>query len=101
LLRKQLGRAIRTARLDAYGPTQQRCADAIRIEQSQISRWERGESLPRLDQLLAFANACGTTVDALLGRSSKPNAEQLLLGLNIEAKTLVVDLVDYLRRRTG
>lgn len=98
LFRKQLGRTIRKARLATFGPVQQRCADAVRIEQSQISRWERGEALPRLDQLMAFANSCGTTVDALLGGLSKPRAEQLLLGLDVEARTLVVELVHYLRR---
>jgi transcriptional regulator with XRE-family HTH domain len=98
LFRKQLGRAIRAARVGTYGPIQQRCADAIRVDQSQISRWERGESLPRLDQLVALANACGTTVDALLGGLSKPSSEQLLLGLDGDARALVVGLVGYLRR---
>ena len=98
LFRKQLGRTMRKARLATYGPVLQHCADAARVGQSQISRWERGEALPRLDQLVAFANSCGTTVDALLGGLSKPRAEQLLLGLDVEARTLVVELVHYLRR---
>jgi hypothetical protein len=47
---------------------------------------------------VALANACGTTVDALLGGLSKPSSEQLLLGLDGDARALVVGLVGYLRR---
>lgn len=97
MFRKQLGRSMRAARIATYGDVQQECANALGVAQSDISRWERGKSLPRLDLLVSFANNCNTTVEALLGGASRPQAEQLLLGLDTRARTIVVDLVDYLR----
>src|SRR5262245_18152095 len=92
LFRKRLGRAMRAARVATYGDIQEQCARALGIAQSDISGWEHGRALPRLDLLVAFANACNTTVDALLGGAVHPQAEQLLLGLDERARTFVVEL---------
>ncbi len=97
--RADLARRMRQARIATWGPVRRACAIAVRIPPSQISRWEAGETLPRLDDLVRFANACNTTVDHLLGRQARPLADQLLLGLDADAKAVVVDLVEYLRAR--
>jgi len=92
---------MQQARIATWGPICRACASATGIAASQISRWESGQTLPRLYDLVRFANACNTTVDDLLGRKTRPVADQLLLGLDAEAKSVVVDLVEYLRERNG
>ena len=88
---------MRAARIATWGPVQQRCADALHVEQSQISRWERGQS-PSPYDLARFARACNRTVEDLLPGRSTVVAEQLLLGLEPKAAAVVVDLVALLRQ---
>lgn len=88
---------MREARLATWGPVQQRCADALHVEQSQISRWERGQS-PSAYDLARFARACNRTVEDLLPGERAVVAEQLLLGLEPKAAAVVVDLVQLLRK---
>lgn len=97
--RVDLGRRMQQARIATWGPVRRACATATGIPASQISRWEAGQTLPRLYELVRFASACNTTVEDLLGRKPHPLADQLLLGLDAEAKAVVVDLVEYLRER--
>ena len=99
--RKELGRRMRNARIARWGPKQSACALALRVEQSQISRWESGKTVPRLTELLPFAAACGTTLDELTSGFMKPTGVQLLLGLDSDAQAAVIDLVEIIRRKTA
>jgi transcriptional regulator with XRE-family HTH domain len=101
--RADLAWKMKQARIATWGPVQSQCASALRIKQSQISRWESATTLPRLTDLVRFARATGTTVEDLLGgsRSMKPFATQLLLGLEPEAQSVVVDLVEIIRTKTA
>ena len=90
---------MRKARVATWGPVQERCAEALGVRQSQISRWEAGQS-PNIYELYRFARACNVTVDQLLGPArTTPLAEQLLLGLEPKAAAVVVELVEMLRRK--
>jgi transcriptional regulator with XRE-family HTH domain len=94
---------MRAARIATWGNVQQDCADVLGIRQSQIWRWERGQS-PGAYELMRFARASNRSVDELLGLPAKAHlAEQLLLGLEPKAQAVVVDLVELLRkpRRRG
>ncbi len=74
---------MRRARIATWGPVQERCAEALGIQQSQISRWEKGQS-PNIYELSRFARACNITVDHLLGPArSVPwaNLTQTRLGM--------------------
>lgn len=98
--RRDLAQRIRSVRLATWGPKQSVCADALRIQPSQISRWESGQTIPRVTELLRFAAACGTTLDELTRGHVPPAGTQLLLGLDADAQAAVVDLVEIIRRKT-
>jgi transcriptional regulator with XRE-family HTH domain len=92
---------MRAARIATWGPVQERCAENLKIRQSQISRWESGQQMPGAYDLARFARACNKTVDELIGPTAAPAiAQQLLLGLEPAAAAVVVDLVELLRNRT-
>lgn len=98
--RAELAKRMREARVATWGPVQERCAEALKIRQSQISRWESGRQLPGAYDLARFARACNRTVDELLGSAQRPVlAEQLLLGLERKEAAVIVDLVVLLRGR--
>lgn len=62
---------IRAAR-EAAGLTTQELADKININRNTLYGYERGLSDPKSEGLLAIADACGCTVDYLLGRTLTP-----------------------------
>ncbi|HEY6224514.1 MAG TPA: helix-turn-helix transcriptional regulator [Gemmatimonadales bacterium] len=59
------GRRIEEAR-KALGLTQVQLAEAVGVDQTTISQWERGRVVPRDEMRIALANALGTTVAELL-----------------------------------
>jgi transcriptional regulator with XRE-family HTH domain len=58
----RIAREILAAR-QAIGMSQQALARAIGTSQSRISQWERGEELPRLDNLQKVADATGVSLN--------------------------------------
>lgn len=63
----------------AAGMSQQVLAKAIGTSQSRVSRWERGDEMPRIEALYKIAQATGTSVEVALvpersrGKSNKPS----------------------------
>lgn len=57
---------IRSARM-AAALTQQEVADALGIDQRTVTRWETGQSPPRVRNLREFASLTGTSLDDLRG----------------------------------
>ena len=53
------------------GMTQQELADAVGITQSQIARYESGETQPSLETLRKLAAALDCTLDELIGRGEE------------------------------
>jgi transcriptional regulator with XRE-family HTH domain len=51
--------------------TQAQLAEAANLHQSQVSRFERGERSPSIEQASAIANALGCTVASLLPASTR------------------------------
>lgn len=94
---------MRDARRACWGnQSQAEFARLLKVKRSQVTRWENGETLPRLPQLMRYAERCNTTVETLLkGFGRRPTAEQLPLGLELDpkARSVVVHLVDLLRER--
>lgn len=60
----------------ALGLTQGDLAKLVNLTQAQISRYERGDSDPPPDSLVALARALNTTTDYLLGVSNVVNPLQ-------------------------
>lgn len=48
------------------GMTQAELAEKANVDQSAVSRWEKGDTRPRRRQLPILANALGVTVDELI-----------------------------------
>lgn len=46
--------------------TQAAVADALGVDQTTVSKWEKGEALPRADTLIKLATLFDCTVDELL-----------------------------------
>lgn len=61
--------AMKSARLQA-NLTQKEVAEALKVSQPAIARWERGEgSEPSISRLIELADIYNTTVDKLIGRT--------------------------------
>lgn len=56
----------------ANGYSQEELAEKIGVSRQAISKWERCESSPDTDNLIALAKLYGVTIDELLNGSSKP-----------------------------
>lgn len=102
-LKKTLSRQMREVRESRWPhQTQAEFARLIRVRPSQILRWERGDTLPRLPQLVRYAEACGTTAEKLLANIGKrPVAEQMPLPMRLDppARAVVIRLIDLLEER--
>lgn len=62
---------IKEARLTA-GITQEELAARMRVDRSTVTKWENGQSNPKVPVLLKLADILGCTVDELL----RPQAEE-------------------------
>ena len=81
-MEKMVGQRVRSARMRRQ-MTQAELARATDIDQSRISRIERGEYLPSTSNLLALKATLGVSVGDLLGDKAtapapKPNSDQAL-----------------------
>ena len=52
-------------------------ARTLKMKQQSYSRFERGESSPRVDDLLNLADTYDVSIDYLLGRSDEPHPLKL------------------------
>lgn len=67
----QIGRSIRYYR-EKMGITQRALAEGVLVSFQAISAWERGMSVPDLENAVRIADFFGIPVDALLSQSEKP-----------------------------
>lgn len=67
----QIGRSIRYYR-EKMGITQRTLAEEVLVSFQAISAWERGMSVPDLENVVRIADFFGIPVDALLSQSDKP-----------------------------
>ena len=65
--RQQVGNRIRAARI-AANLTQARLGELIGRDHRTIHRWEYGQRVPNLDDLLLLADALGVELDELVRR---------------------------------
>ncbi|MCA1841539.1 MAG: helix-turn-helix domain-containing protein [Actinobacteria bacterium] len=72
-----IAREILAARR-AAGMSQEELARAIGTSQSRVSKWERGEEMPRIEALYRIADATGTTVEvAFVSGSAAKDSHKL------------------------
>ncbi|MDR0904669.1 MAG: helix-turn-helix domain-containing protein [Oscillospiraceae bacterium] len=81
---KPMGEIIRQLRRER-NLTQKQLAELIGVGDRAISKWECGDGLPDISQLVPLADAFGVSADALLGRVpvnrvKKENAEYIDIG---------------------
>ena len=67
----QIGKSIKRYR-EQQGITQRVLADRIMVSFQAISAWERGTSIPDLENVVRLAECFGISVDALLTQQDKP-----------------------------
>ena len=67
----QIGKSIKRYR-EQQGITQRVLADRIMVSFQAISAWERGTSIPDLENVVRIAECFGVSVDALLTQQDKP-----------------------------
>ena len=46
-------------------------AQKVGVNQTAVSQWERGATMPSLDKAASIANALGCTIDELYGRGEE------------------------------
>lgn len=66
------GERLRLAR-EAVGLTQERLADLLGVDQVQVSKWERGNTQPRMERLQRIGAAVGFLDWLLTGEGKAPN----------------------------
>jgi len=71
------------------GYTQQDLADAVKMTQAQIARWENGNSEPLADAVAQLARVIGCTTDWLLGLAEQPQGYARPPELSIDEQRLI------------
>ncbi len=80
----------------ANGFSQEELAEKIGVSRQAISKWERSESSPDTDNLIALANLYGITIDELLNGTDAPKKisedqpkeeQMLILPMDLPKKT--------------
>ena len=78
------------------GLSQKQLADALYVNQTAVSQWERGATTPSKETLIKLANILNTSTDDLLGNKSSvsriPVVGVVPAGIAIEA---IEDILDY------
>lgn len=85
----QIGANIRTLR-EKRGLTQRALADSVLVSFQAISAWERGLSIPDLENAVRLANYFGVSVDALLTQGG----QELFVGINGDSTSTEFVLFD-------
>ena len=83
---RRIGKMIASARKEK-GYTQTQLSEKINVSFQAVSSWERGETIPDLQNLIELSNALEVSIDALLGRAVKaePANTESKEEINIEA----------------
>ena len=74
--------------------TQKELADKINVTKLTISRWERGERVPKSDKAQQLADFFNVSVGYLLGYSEKVNAKAKLLDIIISEGYILQSTLD-------
>ena len=83
---KEIARRLAARRKQA-GLSQEALADKLGVSRQAVSKWERAESLPDTDNLIALAAIYGLTLDELLWREADESDSQVSQPASDAAKT--------------
>lgn len=72
--------------------TQEELAEKLNTVKTQISRWERGESVPHADTLTELSRLFNVSVDYLLGLSDEPTIRMRFDNLTLEEMAILTAL---------
>ena len=60
------------------GLTQEDLAEAMGVSRQAVSKWEQGEGWPEAEKLLALADRFGVSLDYLMDRAPRENAQAVV-----------------------
>ena len=73
---QDIGRNLAQLRRE-HGYSQEKLAERLGVSEQEVSKWERAESAPDTDHLIALAKLYGCTLDALVQPAKAVDAELL------------------------
>ena len=71
---QDIGRNLAQLRRE-HGYSQEKLAERLGVSEQEVSKWERAESAPDTDHLIALAKLYGCTLDALVQHAKAVDAE--------------------------
>ena len=89
---RELGNRIRKAR-ENCGCSQERLAEYVGVSRTAVSRWESGDSEPKLQHLVGIAELFRVSCDSLLGIQGRPPTP-----LSDEAETALKQFIEAIRK---
>lgn len=89
---RELGNRIRKAR-ENCGCSQERLAEYVGVSRTAVSRWENGDSEPKLRHLVGIAELFSVSSDALLGIEKRRATS-----LSQEAETALKQFIEAIRK---
>jgi len=81
------------------GLSQEELGAQLKVSRQAVSRWERDETMPETDKVIAMADLFGVTVDYLLCRQDKRFLD--ISDLSEEEAALVCGMVELLKKKDG
>ena len=83
------------------GMSQDALAEKLNVSRQAVSRWERDETMPETDKVVALADLFGVTTDYLLRQQSEPEAKQELPRQEKRSGRDFIDRAAYLAKTKG
>lgn len=83
------------------GMSQDALAEKLNVSRQAVSRWERDETMPETDKVVALADLFGVTTDYLLRPQSEEQPQQNRPQSGGEKKHDWVDRLSYLAKTKG
>jgi len=61
---------------DKKGTSQEKVAELVGVSRQAVTKWEKGQTVPSSDNLIALASIYGTSIDELVGVKNSENMKE-------------------------
>lgn len=83
------------------GMSQDTLAEKLNVSRQAVSRWERDETMPETEKVVALADLFGVTTDYLLRRQPEPEPEKEPPRQDKRSSRDIIDRLGYLAKTKG